>query len=1727
MKNLYVAFAISIVFNFNNSIRAQSEIWGLTPSGSNGYGTIYGMPTGSTGISAQYNFTGNPGAGPQYAKLLEATNGKLYGMTNTGGANNVGVLFEYDTLTNVYLRKVDFVSANGANPKGSLMQASNGKLYGMTQLGGANGFGVIFEYDITTNTYTKKVDFTGTTGAAIGREPYGTLIESAPASGKLYGMTRLGGAGNVGVLFEYDYNTNTYTKKVDLTGNAGLAAGSNPFGQLTKANGKFYGLTNLGGANGVGVVFEYDYLLDIYTKKIDLLAATGSNPQGSLLLVGTKLYGMTVVGGTNTPQGGVIFEYDYTLNSYTKLTDLTGGIGAGANPTSELMLGSNGNLFGMTRLGGSTNAGAIFEYNLTGPVYTKKFDLASTAAIGGAPLGSLIQVSTGKIYGLTSLGGNASSGVLFQYNASSNTYVKKVDLNFSSGGGTPNGALMQATNGKLYGLTTVGGTNNIGAIFEYDKTTAIYTKKIDLSTTNGSAPYGSMLQASNGKLYGLTSAGGTGAVGTLFEYDAITNAFIKRVDFTGNAGVNPGGAPYGSLVQYSGNGKLYGLTKQGGANAQGVIFEFDPTTNTYTKKIDMLAANGYSAFGSLVEASGKLYGMTSLGGANSLGVIFEYDPATNTYTKKIDFTGAAGLAIGSQPFGSMVATATTGVLYGMTRTGGANNIGVIFEYNVVTNTYTKKFDMVVGTGSQPLGSLIRAANGNMYGVTNLGGANSTGVLFEYDVATNTYTKKIDFSASTGNLPSYTQLLEVCTKPTTPGAITASSNTLCFSNSGTFNYSITALANATSYTWTVPAGATVTSGGTTTNMAANLSGVAPGTYSYGVAGVNICGTGTLSVANVTVNALPTVSVNSGAICAGAAFTIAPSGASTYTVQGGSLIVSPSSNTSYTVTGTSALGCLSSNTATSSVTVNTLPLVSVNSGSVCSGTPFTITPSIAPTASLSFTISGGSYVVSPTSSTNYSLTGTDVNGCVSSNTAVCSVVVYTLPVISVNSATMCAGKNVTISPSGAGASGSYTVGGIPGAGPFVVSPSSTTNYTVAGTNSLGCVSSNTPVSAVTVYTLPVLSVNNTSMCAGQNATISPSGVGTSGTYTVGGVPGAGPFVVSPSSTTNYTVAGTNSLGCVSSNTPVSAVTVYSLPIISVNSGTLCAGQSFTMIATGAGTGGTYSYQTGTNVVSPPTSSSYTVSGTTANGCVAALPATANLTVYALPSVSVNSGTICLGKTFTITPTGSGAGAVYNVLPGGSFTVSPAVNTTYSVTGTNSLGCATSNTAVASVTIIALPVISSTNGAVCLGSIFTTSVSGASSYSYVSSTGTVTANGSTTLSPPSSTSYSVFGTSPVGCVSSLPSIMNLTVNALPPVSITGATAICEGETTTLTANGANSYNWGTSTNPFLIVSPVSATNYSVLGTDLNNCSSLAVFALTVNPLPTITVISGAICPGNCFTLTPGGASTYTFSGGNSVVCPSVTSNYSVSGTDVLGCVSAQSAVATVSVVNILTVTISGNTSICNGDILSLTANGASTYSWNTGDATNTYTGTPSANTTYTVVGTSGTCSDSAEVAVTVNQLPAVSIVATNTLICAGETATILAQGADSYVWSGSQTGSLIVVSPTITTSYTVTGTDGNNCSNTSTYQQVVDACLGINQLSRNNWQLTVYPNPNAGEFTIETEVAMTVTIVNTLGQTVVTQQLTEGKNPVHLKAEAKGMYFIQIKHAGVNKTIKVVKN
>jgi len=160
----------------------------------------------------------------------------------------------------------------------------------------------------------------------------------------------------------------------------------------------------------------------------------------------------------------------------------------------------------------------------------------------------------------------------------------------------------------------------------------------------------------------------------------------------------------------------------------------------------------------------------------------------------------------------------------------------------------------------------------------------------------------------------------------------------------------------------------------------------------------------------VNVLPAVSVNSGSICSGTIFTMTPGGASTYVYSNGASTVMPLSNESFTVTGTDANGCKA--IAVSDVTVNTLPVISVSGGTICSGSVYTLSPSGAATYSYAPSLTA---TVNPTSTTSYSISGTDANGCKSITDAVAEVTVFALPALSVNSGSICAGAVFTITAS----------------------------------------------------------------------------------------------------------------------------------------------------------------------------------------------------------------------------------------------------------------------------------------------------------------------------------------------------------------------------------------------------------------------------------------------------------------------------------------------------------------------------------------------------------------------------------------------------------------------------------------------------------------------------------------------------------------------------------------
>ncbi|MFT3907973.1 MAG: T9SS type A sorting domain-containing protein [Ferruginibacter sp.] len=713
---------------------------------------------------------------------------------------------------------------------------SNGKFLGHTSFGGANEVGTIFEYDYTTNTYTPKIDLVESDGS----RPQADLVKAS--NGKFYGITLLGGANNLGVIYEYDYSSNTYTKKIDMT-----AAGGNQsaYTMVEAPNGKFYGTTYEGGANGAGVIFEYDYVNNIYTDKIDMVISDGRYPIASLFLAPNgKFYGVAKAGGV--AGNGVIFEYDYTTNTYTKKFDFGNAATNGSKPQAPLMLASDGKLYGVTSEGGANDNGTVYQYDYTTNSFVKKTDLQSIN--GNACASVLVEAANGKCYATTSIGGIADQGVLFEYDFTANSYTKKKDLGVALSGADLWAAPVKANNGKIYFVSWRSGANDIGTIIEYDHTTNTYTKKYDFTYDDGARSYSGMTQANNGKLYGMTNEGGLNTEGTLYEYDYTTNTFTKKKDLLPIDGINP----VGKMLLAS-NGKLYGTMPSGGANNLGVLFEYDYTTNTYTKLIDFSATNGRRPCKDLMEASnGKIYGATTMGDVGLFGSIFEYDYVTHTFTTKLFLNGTNGESVA----GTFV-EAANGKLYGATAYGGANNKGVIFEYDYTTNTYTKKFDFSGTDGNNPNSSLTRSQNGKLYGTTIYGGNFDFGVLFEYNYVTNTFTKKIDFDFDNGMWPNSAPI-EVGTGciPATQPVVSASSNVICTGSQVTLSIQNGSLNESDHWAWY-----SGSCGGTAIDTGSSITFTPTATDTYYVRGEGGCSlNGDCGDITITVSSSLTASVS---------------------------------------------------------------------------------------------------------------------------------------------------------------------------------------------------------------------------------------------------------------------------------------------------------------------------------------------------------------------------------------------------------------------------------------------------------------------------------------------------------------------------------------------------------------------------------------------------------------------------------------------------------------------------------------------------------------------------------------------------------------------------------------------------------------------------------------------------------------------------------------------------
>ena len=733
---LCLCYILSGIF----SLQAQS-LFGITYSGgSDDGGCINKYVPSSNSLSVERSFQ-RSGANPYYTSLTRATDGKFYGMTFNGGGSSGGVIFSYDPDSAIYSKIYDFDIINGSKPTGSMIQANDGKLYGMTSFGGVQNVGVIFSLDPSSHVYTKLYDFDITNGAG----PSGSLLQSS--DGKLYGMAAQGGSNNFGVIFSFDPSSGRYSKLKDFQN----TDGASPLGNLIAGtNGMLYGMTTNGGNNLSGVIFSYNISSSVFSKLKDFDSTNGYYPYGSLMQANDgKFYGTTYKGGSNNY--GVIFSFDPASSAYTKLEDLDSA--NGGSPFGNLLQADNGKLYGMTSLGGTANAGVIFSFDPLSLVYARLQNFDNTK--GAGPSGSLTPGDKGsnKLYGMTFQGGTSNDGVIFSFDDSSSRYIKLKDFGTNVFGRRPSGSLVKSASGILYGMTAFGGTNNDGVIFSFDPFSSEYTKLLDFDSLNGANPYGSLIQATDGKLYGMTFKGGTRNAGIIFSYDIPSSTYTKLKDLDSSNGSNP----YGSLVQAT-DGKLYGMTYYGGSKTFGTIFSFDPVSSAYSKLKDFDNANGANPYGNLVQGSdGKLYGMTFAGGngyifkgdTTGVGVIFSFDPSSSIFTKlKVFNYDNGGFATGS------LLRASDNKFYGLTSAGGVNEVGVIFSYDAVSASFTKLGDFDITKGANPYGNLMQANNGKLYGMSYQGGNDNFGTLFSFDPASSTFVKLLDYNDENGANPFY-------------------------------------------------------------------------------------------------------------------------------------------------------------------------------------------------------------------------------------------------------------------------------------------------------------------------------------------------------------------------------------------------------------------------------------------------------------------------------------------------------------------------------------------------------------------------------------------------------------------------------------------------------------------------------------------------------------------------------------------------------------------------------------------------------------------------------------------------------------------------------------------------------------------------------------------------------------------------------------------------------------
>jgi uncharacterized repeat protein (TIGR03803 family) len=601
-------------------------------------------------------YTNDHGANPSTGSLVEGHDGALYGTTSLGGGGGVGTAFKINKDGGGYtvLRSFSSLGGDGRNPH-SLLLGSDGVLYGTTLSGGVSNSGTIFVLNQDGSDYTVLRHFTGS-GDGDGHSPRGVLLEAS--DGTLYGTTASGGTDGFGTVFKLNKDGGGYAilRHFSASGGDGFA----PYGGVVEGlDGALYGTTSAGGAGGysvpqccfvqpAGTVFKLSKNGSGYQVLRSFAAQIGDarTPEAGLMRGSDgALYGTTVAGGKEGL--GTVFKSSNGGSNFGVLRNCA----SGAESSGHVIEGSDGPLYGIVSGAneegpeGYTQVNELYRINKDGSGYV--------AVTNGVHPSSLLEGSDGVLYGRW----GAFQPIVTRVNkdGSAFDYFEFGLLMYSVSHG-PFGPLIEAADGGLYGTTFYNGgqgINNYGTVYRMNKDGTGKAVLVDFAEVPNADHPNCVIQGSDDLLYGTCGASfGFGPLDAVFKVSTNGAGFTILKSFATSGG--DGRSPQANLLQGT-DGALYGSCAQGGSNGFGTVFKLNKDGSGYTVLHNFTDATG----GALVEGSGgRLYGTTYGGGASNAGTLFMLNKDGSAYTVLWSFTG-----LEENDFSSRIFAATDGAIY--------------------------------------------------------------------------------------------------------------------------------------------------------------------------------------------------------------------------------------------------------------------------------------------------------------------------------------------------------------------------------------------------------------------------------------------------------------------------------------------------------------------------------------------------------------------------------------------------------------------------------------------------------------------------------------------------------------------------------------------------------------------------------------------------------------------------------------------------------------------------------------------------------------------------------------------------------------------------------------------------------------------------------------------------------------------------------------------------------